>query len=171
MNKLYTKLLTLLLVVSCGDSIDADRRGVTLPLPSDEIQMLAEIDQPSQESNPSELTLSFSARIEMPQTLSVLRGNSGVGFASLSVNNQKFCYQGNALSESNIDGDEYFLRYETQTFLQCTLGGVVSLNPVVTVQRGDRVQFQIEEAGCSIESASCLFTRAQAIIDILETFP
>ena len=171
MNKLYTKLLALLLLVSCGDSIDADRNDITLPIPVDEIELLAEIDFLPQESVPSEFTISFAAQLEIPQDLSVLRGNSGKGFASITADNRKFCYQGNAFTESQLGGDQYFLRFETEPFLQCVLGGVTSFDPVVVLDSGDTILFQIEDPGCSIDAGTCIFTRARAAIEILETFP
>ncbi|MCO4753434.1 MAG: hypothetical protein KC478_03080 [Bacteriovoracaceae bacterium] len=171
MNKLWTVLSGLILFLSCGESIDPDRDSSTLPFAVDEIEMVATVDFSPLESTPREFQIGFPARLQAPQGLAVIRGNSGTGFTSLIIAERKFCYQGNAVSESTLGGNQYFLAFETDSFLDCSLGGIASFDPEVEVRSGDTLRLEIETPGCSIEFETCIFTQVRAEIDILETLP
>ena len=171
MNKLSTVLCGLFLLLSCGESIDPDRDSSTLPFAVDEIELVATMDFGPFESAPREFRISFPALLRVPQGLTVIQGNSGNGLASVVIGDRKFCYQGSAFNERTAGGNQYFLKFETDTFLDCSLGGVGSFDTEVEVNSGDVLKLEVETPGCSIEVGTCVFTQVKAEIDIIRTLP
>lgn len=161
---------------ACGD-LQGDsnsQEGFPVPLPLEEIILTSSISYGPIERESAAYEMQTSAVISVPVNLTVLRGNSGVGFASLTINNRKFCYQGSALNESDINGESYFFRYEKVSPVStCVVpdGGETVFDDEVEVNAGDRISFEIESPGCSVEEGTCVFTEARAVLNVVETRP
>lgn len=160
-------LINLFFSFGCGDPGNG-----AFNLPQTDLIVIAEMRFPPMERVSGETITNFTGRLRIPGELEVLRGNSGVGWAGLTIGDRKFCYQGNAISEQTGGGDFYFLRNEAFNVLApCLLRGEAMFETEAQVGAGDLVSLAIEEPGCSLEAGTCVSTQTRATLEILETMP
>ena len=170
--KLTLTVSVFLALYACGDFNDDSREGYAISLPVREIVLTSSIDFEPARLEEGAYEIGFNATLSVPLELSVVQGNSGNGFASLTINNRKYCYQGNALDENDPGGSLYFFRYiKTNPLAVCSFqdGGDIAFEQRIDVSSGQTITLTIESPGCSLENGTCVFTEVRAVLDVVES--
>lgn len=170
--KLTLTVYVFLALSACGDFNDDNREGYAISLPVSEIVLTSSIDFEPAELEEGVYEIGFNGTLNAPLELSVIQGNSGNGFASLTINNRKYCYQGNALDENDPGGSLYYFRYiKPNPLAVCSFpdGGDIAFEESIDVSSGQTITLTIESPGCSLENETCVFTEVRAVLNVVES--
>lgn len=157
--------VTLLVLVSCGD--DSGDRDFSIALPTDEITLVSTIDFEPIQRESGFYTVQSQGTFEIPALIEITRGNTGTGFASLVIGQRKYCYQGQAIDEREINDQGYFFLYQKENILTGCSGldrGIAIFEPRVNVVSGDQIRLTIESGGCILEENTCIPTEAKVVL-------
>jgi hypothetical protein len=137
-------LLIFLFLFSCGTKDDALDENV------DNVDISALASRTYSPSTWSHLDMvSLQAGdFELSSEIMVLAGNAGTGWASIVINNIRYCFQGNAGNNNQL-GDRFELKYQkTNLSEQCYQGSNSPAVVDITLAIGTSIKMEIHGGGC-----------------------
>lgn len=170
--KYFSMIIVFLTVLGCGKSADTEPQTQTAT-PAIQRDITFEASRgynPSSWSNyTEEIVLDSRARVPI-ELIVTNNGNSGTGWASISTEDRKFCYQGNASNNNTSNGDKFVLVKEktllTEECFQANNDAVY--DSVIDLKSGQIINVSVHGGGCSNSRGTCLNTTVKGSIEIIE---
>lgn len=170
--RLLAIIFTALILSSCLDSdsspeeLDENEQTPPPPVELREINMNASRDYNPSSWHHHDKISQQSGDFLAPESLPVLAGLPGTGWASLYIGERKFCYQGDGSSNSAGDGTQFILvKEKAQLSPPChSAGQDIEFNREVEIQKDMELRLEVNGGGCSSSQNTCVYTEVQAII-------
>ena len=155
-----------LTLIDPGNYVTTDGTGCQFTVNSDltvtydvELTMNPSRDYDPSVFNPASLEAD-AGELTLPDTLPLVAGVAGTGWAAITVGDLKFCYQGNGVNNSD-PGTRFEFVGETAAAASCPAGGLVDNGLTVTHDGGT---ITAEVSGGGVSGAIRTYTEVEVII-------